>query len=174
MTARPLSTTMISLTVFGLAAIGLVSYLWLSVLPDLQVRRQAIDNDRTTISLLEQQQSNLTSLRRDLDDLRQQQTTLDENIWVFDKEDEFFRLWNDLAAAHGVTIDQPQAADITPDGTILARPLTVMIHGTFSAVMDTLQDIQRYKPALAINAVTLTPATASTITATIGIDTLWR
>lgn len=175
MSSRPLQRTM-SVTIISLiVAVAGLAYFWLSIGPSLKTSRTAIDDRRASILVAQQEQTNLQSLSRDIENLKTQQSDLQKHIWSFAEEDSFFTLWSDLAAAQHVQIDQPNVADVTPSNHPLNREVTIQVSGLLNNVLDAVGAIQKIEPLVVVKNITLKSGTANgVVNAAIEAQTLWQ
>lgn len=164
-----------TLGVIGLVLVGLTVYAFVWLSPALNSIRVELDNDRASSALIQQQQSNLDQLRRDLQDITDKQKELEKNVWTFQAEDAFFTSLESLAKANRVTLDAPNIADVTPNGTILVRAVDLHFQGSLANVLAAVTAVQHATPLLAIQRVDLTSGPSSgTVDAHVAITSLWK
>lgn len=163
----------IGLTLLG--AVGGTAVNVFYLIPTIHSLRTSIDNDRASIILAQQQQSNLDKLGRDLDSIKEKQVDLEKNIWHFLNEDAFFQTFETLGKKKEVTYDAPNISDATPNGTLLTRTVTIKIQGPLESCLAAIADIQHVTPLIAIRHLTVTgAATDQTVKITIEAVTLWQ
>lgn len=164
-------TLSILLLLTGVLIVGDV----LIALPKVHQFRKLIDNDRASIIIIQQQQSNLTKLSKDIDTIREQQAELDQHVWSFENEDDFFNLVTQRAADNHLTLTTPTIADATPNGTLLQRAGVLIFTGTTANLLSVITTLQHESRLIIIKKITLTPATTSdTATAKLTFTTLWK
>lgn len=150
-----------------------VDVMWLT--PKIQALRKTIDNDRAAAILIDQQQSNLLKLRQDLAGIQEAQVNLEKYVWPFVQEETFFSTFESIAKQNQVGLEVSAISDSTPTGTILPRTATIVIRGPSVAVFTALNDIQKLKPLVAIQKLTISKnISAGQIQATIIVATLWK
>ncbi|MEK7636812.1 MAG: hypothetical protein AAB402_00275 [Patescibacteria group bacterium] len=154
MTSR--SRLIIAVTVLAGLAVATVVAAGAWFVPRLHRLRQTIDNDRASTVVILQQQSNLDKLGRDLEALKKKQVELDQDVWTFLKEDDFFTTLGTVAGKRRVQMDTPVIADATPTGTLLTRAVTVKLHGNLDSALNAVADFQRLTPLIAIQQLQIT------------------
>jgi septal ring factor EnvC (AmiA/AmiB activator) len=151
----------------------LAAIFWL--LPVVHTLRKDIDGNRASIEIIRQQRSNLASLSREIETIRQEQAKLEEHIWLFSAEDDFFTAMNVAASANQVTITSPSIADATPTGAILPRSGSVTITGTIANTLNAVTTLQHQERLIVIQKVSITPgASPDTVVSKITFTTLWQ
>lgn len=165
----------ISILSFALVLIAIVMVDMLLVIPKLHSLRAEIDNDRASKIVIVQQQSNLDQLTKDIASIQAKQAELDKAVWTFLTEDSFFSSIDTLGKTHNVTIDAPSIADATPTGEILARAVTISIHGSLERALSTVNAVQSITPMIAIQQLTVTgDKESNNVLVKLEATTLWQ
>lgn len=165
----------IALSVASVIIIGsvIVNIFW--IVPQFHILRTSIDNNRASIALAKEQQSNLDKLSRDLDSIKQKQTGLEEQEWKFINEDQFFQFFETLGKTKDLTIDAPNISEATPDGTVLTRTVSIKLQGPLATCLNAVTTIQKSVPLIAILRLTVSAGqTADTVSTNIEATTLWQ
>ncbi len=157
----------------GLVMIGAMSYTAFVALPAIDQTREQLDNDRASIALIQQQQSNLEVLSRNLSDIQARQETMDAEVWSFTAEDAFFTWFDQLVADHRLNSDPPVLADAVPGSTAVQRAATLTMTGKTNDLLAAVAELQTHQPLAGIQRLTFAPASAGA-QATIQALTLWR
>lgn len=157
----------------GLVMIGVVSYTVFAAVPAIRQTRERLDNDRASIALIRQQQSNLDVLSRNLSDIQTRQEAVDAEMWRFTAEDAFFTWFDQLMADHHLNSDLPVLADAVPGSTAVQRAATLTMTGKMNDVLAAVAKLQIHQPLMAVQRLTFTPAETGA-QATIQALTLWR
>lgn len=145
----------------------------LRLTPGLIVQRQNIDDQRASLAVSEQAQSNLEQLLQSIEDTKTQQTEVNAHLWSFAIEEQFYKLWPDLAVKHRVTIDEPKVAEVTPTNQPLIRAVTVVISGPVDNVMTALDAVQKIEPLIVIEKINLKYVSGG-LAASVDAQTLWQ
>lgn len=165
----------LSLIGIGIGTVLVIGGTLLWLVPQLRHQRSEIDNDRATISLIQQQLSNLTKLSQDIESIQAKQAVVETNIWSFLKEDTFFTLFEDVAKEHDVIIDTPAIADATPTGALIPRSVTINIRGSLDKVLKVIDDLQGTTPLIALQQSNMRGTDrAGEVRVTLTAATLWR
>lgn len=165
-----ISTIIVSIFVVG----GVIAnILW--VVPQLHILRTNIDNNRASMALAKEQQSNLDKLSRDLDSIKEKQVALELNEWKFINEEQFFQFFETLGKTKDLTVDAPNISEATPDGTVLTRTVSIKLQGPLDTCLTAVSKIQNSVPLIAISGLTLgTSKTTGTVSLAIEATTLWQ
>lgn len=149
-------------------------YLWLLRLPQIRNLRTIVDNGRANLIIARNQQTNLIQLQKDIATRRQDQSKLEDEMWSFMSEDNFFLPWNGIAQRWSVKIDDPVIADAVPSDQTVSRAVTINITGAMGDVQSAISAVQALKPLVSISRVIIKPATFPAVTATLSGMTLWK
>lgn len=173
MTTRIKLSLLLAVTSLLVVATALLTVFWF--VPHLRALRTTIDNDRASISVINQQRSTLAKLRSTLESIKTKQSAVEANLWTFIKEDDFFTFFDGLVKDHHVVIDAPSIADATPSDKVIPRAVTITIRGSLTEVLATIDDLQRAKPLIAIQQIGLHgDDRADSVRVSISATTLWR
>jgi hypothetical protein len=165
----------IALSVASVIIIGsvIVNVFWF--VPQLHVLRTNIDNNRASIALAKEQRSNLDQLSRDLDSIKQKQTSLESQEWQFLNEDQFFQFFETLGKTTDLTVDAPNISEATPDGTVLTRTVSIKLLCPLATCLDAVTKIQKSVPLIAILRLTIGAGkTTGMVSMDIEATTLWQ
>ncbi len=156
-----------------IVACAVVDFIW--IMPQIQVTRTAIDNDRTSTTVITQQQSNLQKLTQDVGTITTKQAELAPYVWLFAKENDFFAFLSAQAKTHQLTMADPAIVDATPTGALITRPVTLTLHGSLANILAAVNDLQSHTPLIAIQNIDFGPGVKTNdVTATIVASTQWQ
>lgn len=167
--------TLFALAMPLLLSVGCVGVTVFWLFPTMHTLRTRIDNNRATIATIQQQQSNLTQLSNDIDRIRSQQTDLEQHVWLFEREDDFYAALDAAVTANHLTSSTPSLADATPTSTLVTRPGLLTLTGTPTNIFAALTELQHQSRLIVIQKLALEPAvTADSVVAKINFTTLWK
>lgn len=172
MSLPPIKRIVILFTIAGVVIIGLAAWIFLGALPQLEAARQAVDNHRASIAAIQDQQSNLARLQQQTSSIQALDEQLNQELWTFAHEENFFSVITAIAKTSGVSADDPKIQDVTPTGRPLRRSATITFRGPTASLLKAVSALQKTKPLIGIESITLAPKTASTIT--LNVQTIWQ
>lgn len=165
-----ISTSVIGILIFGGV---MASILW--IVPQLHTLRTNIDNNRASMALAKEQQSNLDKLSRDLDSIKEKQAGLEAQEWKFVNEDLFFQFFETLGKTEDLSVDAPSISEATPDGTVLTRTVSIKLRCPLDTCLAAVSKIQQSVPLIAILRLTVgTSKTIGNVSMAIEATTLWK
>lgn len=159
------------LTLLVIGTVYAISSYWT---PKLKADGLMLAQNKAAITAIQRQQQNLATAARQLSERGNDQTLLNQDLWAFSRENDFYEQWDPLAASTDTKITLDAISNATPGEVPIRREATITIIGQLTNAWRAIQDLQNMKPIVVVQNFQFTPGTkAETVVARVIIATLW-
>ncbi len=160
-----------SVVIVLVATVVAISNYWV---PSMTTARTNIQQNTATVTAIERQQVNIIELARQLTERQAEQGELDQHLWAFSNEDDFFERWDTFGQPTSTTIDIDSVADIVPSSTPVQREAVLVMTGSLPNVLATIAKLPTITPLVTLQQLQLSPGqTAATVSARLTVASLW-